>query len=79
MAGLPNINGVISIIDRALGGAGMGAFYSSKISNRWCVWQTAGGGGALDYTLDASRSSSIYGNSDTVTPLSLSSIFVIKH
>lgn len=29
--------------------------------------------------LDASRSSTIYGNSSTVTPLSLSTILIIKH
>lgn len=63
---LPNITGSIPIVDRAIGGAGTGAFYSASISNRWASWQTAGSGGALDYTLDASRSSSAYQNNAPV-------------
>ena len=35
--------------------------------------------GAFGYNMDASRCSSIYGNSDTVTPLSLTNIFLIRY
>lgn len=37
------------------------------------------GSGAYGYDMDASRCSSIYGNSDTVTPLSLTNIFLIRY
>ena len=35
--------------------------------------------GAFGHNMDASRCSSIYGNSDTVTPLSLANIFLIRY
>lgn len=54
-----------------------GCFYNTY--NRG-VWVAGGnGGGGYLITLDASRSSSIYGNSKTITPLSLKNIFLIRY
>ena len=76
MAGLPNITGGVknqALFDLA---SGYGA-----------IKTTSGGlfgGGNNNYTsqlfsLDASRSSTIYGNSDTVTPLSMSCLICISY
>ena len=66
---MPNITGMI----RAFSGA-TGAFESQTGSGTW-------GGSTTTITnniLNASRSSSIYGSSETVTPESLSTKFFIK-
>ena len=76
---LPNITGSISIVDRALGGAGSGAFYSTNMSNKWANWSQAGGGGALDYIFDASRSSSTYQNNAPVQQAATVVNFCIKY
>ena len=77
-AGLPNITGKINITDRAIGGAANNGFvYTQRTSSNWASWQAVGGGGALDYTFDASRSSSIYGNNTTVQPQSVKVLYYI--
>ena len=76
MAGLPNITGTFAT-DFNLINQYSGAFFkSSKTSsnqggagNRTCVVTE----------FDASRSSSIYGNSTTVTPTSQSTLLCIKY
>lgn len=55
-----------------------GAFYKEAQSGLVYEYGTPGGRGLIT-KMDASRSNPIYGNSDTVTPLSISSIFVIKY
>lgn len=47
-------------------------------------WHDSWGGGSSGYTksnlfIDASRQSSVYGSSNTVTPLSLTTHWFIKH
>ena len=71
-AGLPNISGTFKDIafggNRSLGGALTTSSYSSASmsfsggSNTWTFYYSQGG------TFNASRSSSIYGNSSTVQP-----------
>ena len=64
-AGLPNITGAIS----GIGGGGYGAsgvFTSSASSSQG--WGDSKGNNKFNFNLNASRSSSIYGNSTTVQP-----------
>ena len=57
-----------------------GCFYSSYASNTWCNWGTMVDDiGALDFVLDSGRCSDLYGASDTVTPSSLTSQFILKY
>ena len=76
-AGLPNITGNFMAYGYRSGNTG-GAFSSSVQAENQLTLGT-GEGAFVGFMLNASRSSSIYGNSDTVTPLSISSIFVIKY
>ena len=67
-AGLPNITGTIS----GMGGGGYGAsgvFTSSASSSQG--WGDSKGNNKFNFNLNASRSSSIYGNSTTVQPPAL--------
>ena len=71
-AGLPNITGAfntrLSDYGVAEGAESSGAV---SVSKRYQAWQSDEGGQdnlAVDYSIDASRSSSIYGNSTTVQP-----------
>jgi len=67
-AGLPNITGTIS----GIGGGGYGAsgvFTSSASSSQG--WGDSKGNNRFSFSFDASRSSSIYGNSTTVQPPAL--------
>ena len=75
-AGLPNITGHFA--------SATGKIYSTDgafTTDDTVKGQKSGSNnGSLDRGyLDASRSSSIYGSSSTVTPLSLSATFVIKY
>jgi hypothetical protein len=72
--GLPNITGRISASHTSTEWSG--AF--TRTSNTDC-WAGSGGGygGALG-TFDASKSNTIYGKSDSVTPLNMSVIYCIK-
>lgn len=80
MAGLPNITGGIISSTSYI-------FHRNGASGAFKIVGTNGTGPALSknndgnnqIALDASLSSSIYGSSPTVTPLSLSSIFIIKY
>ena len=74
-AGLPNITGKVSNLPNYYGSSG--CFYRDGGTEKYHL-SGAEGSSASTY-IDASRSSSIYGNSSTVTPLSLSSIFAIKY
>ena len=77
MAGLPNITGSNTSGDWALGNADVwGCFY--KASGGGDRPPYSSGGGYYHY-FDASRSSSIYGSSTTVTPLSESVIMCISY
>lgn len=81
MAGLPNITGYWN------NSAWINPDSSSDVGG--CIYLISGtynnytsGGGGLNSprrNIDASRSSSIYGSSTTVTPLSESVIMCIKH
>lgn len=66
-AGLPNITGEFSNTTWLYNGTGSsGAVTASANSNY--AQTTTGTGSGTQFTLDASRSSSVYGNSDTVQP-----------
>ena len=73
-AGLPNITGDIGM-DVSFH-TPSGAFNSIKKANTSYAYYAKG-----DYSveLDASRSSSIYGNSSTVQPNSISTLIIIKY
>ena len=79
-AGLPNITGHFANGYRGVVNGLSGAFF---VSSGWTRFQDWGGHGSVwNYDgaeIDASRVSSVYGKSSTVTPLSLSSILVIKY
>lgn len=74
-AGLPNITGTITT-DDSLKAIANGAFEFT--SDRTGAPYNESDGLATDVSFDASRSSSIYGNSDTVTPETMTGIWVIK-
>lgn len=68
-AGLPNINGSVSMQIGA-GDVGSGSLYMNDHGGAWAQ-RGANGGGYWTLSLNASRSSSIYGNSSTVQPPSV--------
>lgn len=78
-AGLPNITGTFNghqLFDSAP--YGTGAFGTGGSANR----KTPGGGGDSGqggFNFNASRSSSIYGNSDTVQPPAWTTVFIIRY
>ena len=71
-AGLPNITGYCGLVMYA--GNGTGTFSGSLNDNN-----LPGGAGAGGLNFNASRSNSIYGSSDTVTPTSLTCITCIRY
>ena len=74
-AGLPNITAAWSHCGfGGTNGAYEGVLYDSKT---WA--QVNGGFQNILSTFDASRCNPAYGNSETVTPLSESVVFCIKH
>ena len=87
-AGLPNITGEVQVGAGSnhslpwINGEGSGAFRNKSKANTTAFYssytsssQTA----LLGYTFDASRSSSIYGNSSTVQPQSIKVFILIKY
>lgn len=79
MAGLPNITGYMGDhwrTDRAWYG---GALYMEVKSATYVDSDVLNGGESAQFRINASRSSSIYGKSSTVTPLSLSCVFLISY
>ena len=66
-AGLPNITGCAGASDDQTYSGVSGVFYRG-INNNYDSTSGADRGGGWYLMLDASRSSSIYGNSDTVQP-----------
>ena len=70
-AGLPNIKGTATAIGSSVGfprdnGIFTGAFYNSKTIGE--AFSVSSGGDGATFAMDASRSSSIYGKSNTVQP-----------
>ena len=72
-AGCPNITGRIGVESTRENDTG--AFYRGTFSQ--VGWQSSGGTTGTNF--DATRSSAIYGSSETVTPLSESVIFCISY
>lgn len=72
-AGCPNITGRIGVV---LGRDWTGAFYSYKTNS---LNTSSGGWASGGVDMDASRCSSVYGSSETVTPLSESVIMCISY
>lgn len=78
MAGLPNITGEAKAPYRSVwGGLPTGAFYT--VPNQQNALDTIEVKPMSPIAFDASRCSTIYGSSATVTPLSLSTKFFIKY
>lgn len=78
-AGLPNIAGSV---DRGLcvissRTATLGAFVRKYVTHNYAASGKGGAGCYLDF--DAYRSNSTYGNSETVTPLSQSTLYILKY
>lgn len=72
-AGLPNITGAISG-DYLLPNAGSGSYTATsalKTTKTGNLGASGGGGNSWSVELDASRNNAIYGNSTTVTPLTI--------
>lgn len=75
-AGLPNITGSVNVNGVYSGASG--AFYSTYQGRTAHGWD-GNGTDQSTYTLDASRSSSIYGSSSTVQPPATKSYWIIKY
>lgn len=76
-AGLPNITGTVGIHPTAAFAGMTGAFYET---NKNGAGNNSQSGTANHLTgFNASRSSSVYGNSGTVTPTSQSTLLCIKY
>jgi len=80
-AGVPNIDGNLAIDANMLHPTNSlcGAFYSESTPSQG-TWSapTSYSGNSYSVKFDASQSNAIYGNSDTVTPKSLSTRYIIK-
>lgn len=76
-AGLPNIKGDLDQMVTDSGGGFSGAFYS-KGTPRIRGWAPADYDELRNIGFDASRSSSIYGKSDTVQPAAVKMLLIIK-
>lgn len=83
VAGLPNIIGTQGIV-----GANNTGFWSENTTGVYTTWGNGTGDFAQasttghttkGFNFNASRSSSVYGSSETVTPLSLTSVYAIKY
>ena len=81
MAGLPSITGWHQEVNHHDSWDNSGAFTGTRTSsfNGTAKGTDYGNRGFCTISFDASRSSSIYGSSDTVTPLSLSCKFIISY
>ena len=73
---MPNVTGAGESHNGSLAGM-TGAFSTLSTSNS--VGANFGSGFTKAFNFNASRSSSIYGNSSTVTPLSLSTKLILKY
>ena len=79
-AGLPNIEGKFGWVKGTEAPYGSGVF-NGTTSRETYAGHTNGTivNARADFTFDASRSSSVYGNSDTVQPSSMSTIMLVKY
>ena len=77
-AGLPNITGKLAVRPTSETPNPTGAFYINGISE-YLGKYNGGTNYSNGVSFNASRSSSIYGNSSTVTPLSMSCKFYISY
>lgn len=73
-AGLPNITGKFRVTNE---GNVSGAFSNFYMTNKDDPYEESGSPAGVDF--DASRCSSIYGNSDTVQPPALTMRYIIKY
>ena len=77
-AGLPNITGTTANIAYINEGKNSGALRRNGGGNRGGIWTNSTGIYIGSISIDASNSSAIYGNSDTVTPPSVRLLPCIK-
>ena len=75
-AGLPNITGQVGPLDDMSADTFTGSFYRGTSKNYDAKSEPSGGGWILNF--DASRSSSIYGNSSTVQPETIVGLWCVK-
>lgn len=74
-AGLPNLTGNGFLVKATARPTGLLQNTGTRAANNG-----EGNAGVIDYaTFDASRCNSIYGSSSTVTPLSMTTAFLIKY
>ena len=75
---MPNITGTFGSYRLGDGGAFVtGAFYNNGQKYNTIAQHTSGS--SVEFGFNASRSSSIYSGSDTVTPLSESTLYILKY
>lgn len=77
-AGLPNVASTNSLEGLSFNPMPQGALNVSAYTGGKGGW-AAGGGTVYYWTLNASRFNSIYGSSGTVTPLSQSTLYILKY
>lgn len=78
--GLPELLGTTTFYGvEAWGGGGSGVFQITVQSNTNISHHTGNREKKPDLNFSASRGNSIYGNSNTVTPLSLKSMYMIRY
>lgn len=76
---MPNITGKSNPVESETGGTGgSGAVYTEWDKNSWAGGAKSGRA-YVTVNVNASRSSSIYGNSNTVQPNSTSAIMLVKY
>lgn len=75
-AGLPNITGTLRTLENWQSGVATGAFLQTGTQS---ATYSGGNSSAGLINMDASRSSSIYGNSTTVQPPALTMRYIIKY
>ena len=80
--GIPNITGNLygfCAPGRTSSQFRTGAFKDVSSPYNTGVWAAGGANYQVEVNFDASRLSSIYGNSNVVTPLSLSILYILKY
>lgn len=78
-AGLPNITGDFGVLFGSSVTSGTGALYQTvNTQDRVTLASGSTGGGAVRFAIDASKSNSIYGASNTVKPNTIKVLYCVK-
>ena len=77
---MPNVTSTGALESITWAGKGpQGAVVASKGGNTYSWYDNKNSGTVYYWIIDASRCNSIYGSSDTVTPLSKSTLYILKY